>query len=137
MAKDKYHELVKQALIDDGWTITHDPLRLSGLARPVEIDLGAEKLIGAQKGMEVIAVEIKSFLGLSELYEFYGAVGQFSFYKEALDEVEPSRVLFLAVPVSVYEGLFQEPISQKVLDAHKVKMVVYDIKLRKIAAWKK
>jgi hypothetical protein len=79
MAKDKYHELVKQALIDDGWTITHDPLRLSGLARPIEIDLGAEKLIGAQKGMEIIAVEIKSFLGLSELYEFYGAVGQFSF----------------------------------------------------------
>ncbi|MCU0348484.1 MAG: fatty-acid oxidation protein subunit alpha [Saprospiraceae bacterium] len=136
MAKDKYHELVKQALIDDGWTITHDPMRLSGLARPVEIDLGAEKLIGAQKGMEVIAVEIKSFLGLSELYEFYGAVGQFSFYKEALEEIEPQRVLFLAVPVSIYEGLFQEPISQKVINAHEVKIVVYDIKRKCIVKWK-
>ncbi|MCB0519910.1 MAG: fatty-acid oxidation protein subunit alpha [Lewinellaceae bacterium] len=137
MAKDKYHELVKQALIGDGWTITHDPLRLSGLARPIEIGLGAEKLIGAQKGKDVIAVEIKSFLGLSELYEFYGAVGQFSFYKEALEEVEPIRVLFLAVPLPVYEGLFQEPISQKVLSAHEVKIVVYDIKRKSIVKWKK
>jgi len=137
MAKDRYHELVKQALMDDGWTITHDPMRLSGLARPVEIDLGAEKLIGAQKGKEVIAVEIKSFLGLSELYEFYGAVGQFSFYKEALEEVEPQRILFLAVPVPIYEGLFQEPISQKVLNAHEVKIIVYDIKRKSIVAWKK
>ena len=24
-AKDKYHEHVKEALIKDGWTITHDP----------------------------------------------------------------------------------------------------------------
>jgi hypothetical protein len=54
-----------------------------------------------------------------------------------LDEVEPNRVLFLAVPVPIFEGLFQEPISQKVLSAHEVKIVVYDIKLKKIAAWKK
>lgn len=112
-------------------------MRLSGLARPVEIDLGAEKLIGAQKGIEIIAVEIKSFLGLSELYEFYGAVGQFSFYKEALEEIEPQRVLFLAVPVPIYEGLFQEPIIQKVLNAHEVKIVVYDIKRKSIVKWKK
>ncbi len=44
MARDKYHDLVKRALINDGWTITHDPLRLSKLTRAVEIDLGAEKL---------------------------------------------------------------------------------------------
>ena len=25
MAKDIYHNLVKQALINEGWTITHDP----------------------------------------------------------------------------------------------------------------
>ncbi len=27
-AKDIYHDVVKQALIKDGWTITDDPLRL-------------------------------------------------------------------------------------------------------------
>ena len=28
MAKDKYHELVKQALENDGWLITHDPYKI-------------------------------------------------------------------------------------------------------------
>jgi hypothetical protein len=27
MAKDLFHQAVKQALIKDGWTITSDPLR--------------------------------------------------------------------------------------------------------------
>lgn len=26
--RDRYHDHVKHALIKDGWTITHDPLRL-------------------------------------------------------------------------------------------------------------
>jgi len=28
MAKDKYHYLVKEVLIVEGWTITHDPYPL-------------------------------------------------------------------------------------------------------------
>lgn len=27
-ARDRYHDQVRHALIKDGWTITHDPLRL-------------------------------------------------------------------------------------------------------------
>lgn len=46
MAKDIYHNLVKEALIADGWTITADPYRLDWIPK-WQIDLGAEKLIGA------------------------------------------------------------------------------------------
>jgi hypothetical protein len=137
MARDKYHEIVKQALIADGWTITHDPLRLSKLTRPVEIDLGAEKLIGAKKGMEEIAVEVKSFLGISEVYDFYQAIGQFTYYREALGEIEPKRTLFLAVPLPIFEGLLQEPISQKVLRNYRITFLVYDIEEKRIVQWKK
>lgn len=76
MAKDKYHNLVKQALIDDGWTITDDPLEVSSLISNFEIDLGAERIIGAEKGAEKIAIEIKSFISKSFLHEFFRAVGQ-------------------------------------------------------------
>jgi len=65
MAKDLYHDLVKELLIADGWTITHDPLRLAFGIRKVYADIGAERLIAAEKGKEKIAVEIKSFVGLS------------------------------------------------------------------------
>lgn len=27
-ARDRYHDQVRNALVRDGWTITHDPLRL-------------------------------------------------------------------------------------------------------------
>ncbi|MGC8643363.1 MAG: element excision factor XisH family protein, partial [Isosphaeraceae bacterium] len=28
-ARDLFHECVRHALVQDGWTITHDPFRLS------------------------------------------------------------------------------------------------------------
>jgi hypothetical protein len=38
-AKDIYHDTVKNALIKDGWTITHDPLVLRWGTTDVFIDL--------------------------------------------------------------------------------------------------
>lgn len=55
-AKDIYHEIVKQALIKNDWTITDDPLKLTIGGRSLYVDLGAEKLIAAQKGNQKIAV---------------------------------------------------------------------------------
>jgi len=66
-ARDIYHETVKKALIKDGWTITHDPLILRWGATDVYIDLGAEQLLAAEKEGRKIAVEIKSFLGKSNV----------------------------------------------------------------------
>src|SRR3954463_401373 len=66
-AKDHYHDCVKNALIKDGWVITHDPLRLPWGKKDLYVDLGAEQLLAAEKGEVRIAVEIKSFLGRSEV----------------------------------------------------------------------
>ena len=65
-ALDRYHAVVRAALIKDGWTITDDPLQLPIGRRTLAIDLGAEKaLIGAQRDTQRIAVEIKTFGGVS------------------------------------------------------------------------
>ncbi|MGK7919083.1 MAG: element excision factor XisH family protein, partial [Trichodesmium sp.] len=60
MAKDIFHQQVKNALIKDGWNITHDPftIRISEAVK-LHIDLAAENAIAAEKGSEKIAVEIK------------------------------------------------------------------------------
>lgn len=42
--RDIYHNQVKNALIKDGWTITHDPLRLKWGSKDMYVDLGAEKI---------------------------------------------------------------------------------------------
>ncbi len=47
MARDLYHESVKQALVKDLWYITHDPLSFKIGNTQVQIDLGAERLIAA------------------------------------------------------------------------------------------
>ena len=55
MAKDKIHEQVKNALIKDGWMITHDPFTITFGIRRVYADLGANKFIAAEKADSKIA----------------------------------------------------------------------------------
>lgn len=63
-AHDIFHAAAKAALIKDGWIITDDPLSLSVGDVDFYIDLGAEKLLAAERGDKRIAVEIKSFPAL-------------------------------------------------------------------------
>ncbi|NES25333.1 MAG: fatty-acid oxidation protein subunit alpha, partial [Symploca sp. SIO3E6] len=49
-AKDRFHNAVRYGLQKEQWTITHDPLRIEfGEDDVVEIDLGAEQILGAEK----------------------------------------------------------------------------------------
>ena len=57
--RDIIHEIVRNALEKDGWVITHDPLIIPSGGTTFRMDLGAEKMIIAEKGLEKIAVEIK------------------------------------------------------------------------------
>ncbi|MDF5717559.1 MAG: element excision factor XisH family protein [Rhizonema sp. NSF051] len=80
-ARDLYHDVVVQALIVDGWTITDHPLYLTYGGRDLYVDLGAERdAIAAQKDSQKIAVEIKSFLSLSPIRDLHEAVGKYDVY---------------------------------------------------------
>src|SRR5579885_1334412 len=103
--KDIYHQTVVDALTADGWTITADPLLLAYGGKDVYVDLGAQHTIGAEKGGRKIGVEIKSFVGISEVHELEVALGQYTLYRDILSEVEPDRLLYLAIPVRIDEGI--------------------------------
>ena len=105
-AHDTFHEAVKRGLVKDGWTITHDPYPLEFGGTDLYIDLGAEKMIAAERGTERIAVEIKSFIGPSLVSDYHTALGQFLNYRMALKFEDPTRVLFLAVPRDTYDEFF-------------------------------
>lgn len=60
-ARDIYHDIVKAALEKEYWLITDDPLRLTIGSRAVYVDLGAERLLAAEKEGQKIAVEIIKF----------------------------------------------------------------------------
>ena len=106
-ARDIYHDSVKNALIKDGWTITHDPLRLSWGGKDLYVDLGAERLLAAEKAGQKIAVEIKSFVGDSEVDDLEKAIGQYVVYHAVLAEREPTRVLYLAVSRDALQDIFK------------------------------
>ena len=109
---DVYHDAVRHALEKDGWTITHDPLTLSAGGRDIYVDLGAEQPFAAEKQGRKIAVEVKSFLGLSPVRDLEGAIGQFVFYRNLLQSQEPERRLYLAIRDTTFRGIFSEPVGQ-------------------------
>jgi len=74
-AKDIYHDTLKNALMKDGWTITHDPLVLRWGTTDVYVDLGAEQLLAAEKAERRIAVEVKSFVGRSAVEDLEKSLG--------------------------------------------------------------
>jgi hypothetical protein len=139
MAKDKYHEAVRNALIKDGWTITHDPFILKKKEAKIdyEVDLGAEKLLAAEKGVEKIAVEIKSFLKTSLLNEFHGILGQYISYTDAIEYLELDRPLILAIPEVAEARLQDHPFILHLIKKHQVKTLVYNEDEEIILSWKK
>lgn len=134
-AKDAFHEVVKIALQKDGWQITHDPYTLQAGSLELYIDLGAEKVVAAEKDGQKIAVEIKSFTGPSKISQFYTALGQFISYRAALQKQENERILYLAVPGNVYDSFFTMGFIQSLVKQNQIHLIVYDIEQEAIAQW--
>ncbi|HBQ99436.1 MULTISPECIES: XisH family protein [unclassified Roseofilum] len=134
-AKDRFHDVVRVGLEKEGWTITADPLSLKFGDSQIYIDLGAERILAAEKGEEKIAVEIKTFASDSLMFGFHLAIGQFINYQVALENLEPSRILYLAVPQEIHDTFFQSLLAQSVIQKHQIKLLVYDPPNEVIVRW--
>lgn len=136
MAKDLYHNVVKKALEDDGWIITHDPYFLEAKPHKLQIDLGAERVIAAEKGAEKIVVEIKTFAKDSFIYEFYEVLGQYLTYEEFLTDQDNERTLYLAVSEPIYRFRFLRDISvMRMCRKMNIKFVIFNVSSVKIKEW--
>ncbi len=134
-ARDRYHDAAKNALIRDGWTVTDDPLRLRYRKKDLYVDLGAEQVFGAEKGMRRIAVEVKSFVGASDMADLEVAMGQFVVYENVLSETHPDRTLYLAVRGKTYRDVFEEPIGGLLLERSRLRLVVFDEGAEEVIRW--
>ena len=134
-AKDIYHDSVKRALIKDGGAITHDPLRIQWGPKDMYIDLGAEQMVAAEKGGRKIAVEIKSFIGPSEIEDLKNALGQFILYRTVMLNTEPDRELYLAIRQVTFLELFEEPIGKLLIESEHIKLIVFNPLAEEIITW--
>jgi hypothetical protein len=134
-ARDLLHLAVRRALERDGWEITDDPLRLVVGRRSIYVDLGAEQLLAASRGTLRIAVEVKSFVGSSEVQDLEMALGQFMLYERVLRRDQPDRGLWLAVPSRIWAGLFREALGELLLEDGALRLLVIDTEQEVIERW--
>ena len=135
--KDIIHDAVRNALENDGWTITDDPfyVKIEG-GRGFEIDLGAEKLLAAEKDSEKIVVEVKSFLA-SILHSFHQTLGQYLDYRDALEESNIDREIYIALPEEAHNKMSSYPFILRRIEKYDLKIIVIDVQAKKVVKWKK
>lgn len=134
-AKDIFHETVRAALEKEAWTITDDPLYLRLGRDKAYVDFGAEKLLTAQKGQRKIAVEVKSFVGASEVHDLHEALGQYLVYQTMLERTEPDRKLYLAVSEEVFERIFTRDLGAALIESHNLSMIIFDDQAEVVIRW--
>ena len=135
-AKDFFHNTVKTSLEKDGWIITDENLFIEVEDVDFYIDLTAEKILVAEKTGKKIAVEVKSFLGASDVTEFHSALGQCLNYRSALRLTEPDRTLYLAIPEDVYKEFFIRRFIQRVIVEHQLKLLIFNPTQEEIVQWR-
>ncbi|MBE9007260.1 XisH family protein [Fortiea sp. LEGE XX443] len=134
-AKDLYHDAVKNALIKDGWMIIADPYIIKYEDAELYADLAAEKPIAAERQGQKIVVEIKSFVGKSQMYDFHNALGQYIVYRNLIQVSAPEYNLYLAIDDIVYFNFFQRPSIQLIARQNNLQLIIVDIQQEEIVQW--
>lgn len=136
MAKDFFHEIVKEALIKEDWIITDGPLTLLSRAEGgISTDLGAEKIIVAERGLTKIAIEVKSFINPSLIHDFLRASGQYNGYNVVIKYKEINRILYLAMPIFAYEKLINYDFVNAIIENLSIKFILFDEQEKTIMKW--
>ncbi|OKH36607.1 fatty-acid oxidation protein subunit alpha [[Phormidium ambiguum] IAM M-71] len=134
-AKDLFHNTVKTALEKDSWEITDENLFIKIDQIEFYIDLVAERILTAEKAGKKIAVEVKSFIGVSVVSEFHTALGQFLNYRSALRKQQPERILYLAVSFDIYDDFFTRSFIQEVIAEHQLKLLIFEPNREEVVLW--
>lgn len=53
----------------------------------------------------------------------------------ALEDDDPERLLYLAIPLDIYKRFFKNSFIQTVIQRNQIPLLVYDIEKQEIAQW--
>jgi hypothetical protein len=137
-ARDLYYDLVKNALRQEGWRITHNPLRLRLPAPSQQVrqsEAAEEPLLAAEKAERKIAVLVKSLVDRCDMADLHQAVGQVQRYRARLYATDSDRVLYLAVRQTTYREYFADAIGARLLASQHILCLVFDPRTETIVCW--
>ncbi len=86
-------------------------------------DLGAERLLAAEKSFRRV-VEVKSFIGQSDIHDLQEALGKYIMYFQILQEQQSDRHLYLAVRDKTYYGILSTDIGQLMIARASMRLIV-------------
>lgn len=132
---DIIHNVVKNAIIKDGWTITDDPYVIQYRRTMLYADLGAERPIAVEQDGQKLVIEVKSFVGASKIQDLKEALGQYDIYRYLLEATAPDRKLYIAVSAVVYKSFFNQDVIQLILTKHQLPLIIVDIEKEEITQW--
>ncbi|MFN0121645.1 MAG: XisH family protein [Blastocatellia bacterium] len=132
---DTIHGAVKNALIRDGWNITHDPYVIEYEEITLQADLAAERAFAAEQAGRKIVVEIKSFTGHSRTQDFKLALGQYNLYAGLLEITAPERKLYLAIDHRTYEKYFRQKAIELIAARFQLALLVVNVNTEEIVVW--
>lgn len=136
MAKDKIHDAVKNALINDGWKIIHEHFRIEYQELNILADLLAERTpILAERDNRKIIVEIKTFAGRSFMRDLQQALGQYKVYSEIIELSELEYVLYLAISEYAYREYFVQTAASQIIQRSQIKLIVINVGREEVVQW--
>lgn len=133
--RDKIHDAVRNALVKDGWTITADPFEIIYKKVALRADLAADRVISADRGVEKIVVEIKSFISPSPIHELQTALGQFEVYSTYLQLTDSERKLYLAVSEEIWNRFFLREEVSIIVEKYQLPFLIVNIETEEVAQW--
>ena len=92
-------------------------------------------MIAAERGIEKIAIEIKSFRRASDMKDLEEALGQFVLYNQLLKRYVPERKLYLAVTEEIGTSVFAEEAGQVLIEDGILQVVTFDPLQEEIVRW--
>lgn len=138
MANDTIHDAVKKALGKDGWTIIKEHLHLEYEELDIFVDLMAERAsFVAEKDNQQILVEVKTFGDRSFMRALQQALGQYQIYVDFMEFTGLGYELYLAVSSAVYETFLRGTAAQRIIQRHRIKLLVVDIGREEVVEWLK
>jgi glucose-6-phosphate 1-dehydrogenase len=133
-ALDNCHEQVVNALIKDGWSIIIQNEFYRYEQRSIYVDVRAERQANGHSE-NILLAEIKCFADEnSYTRDFYVAVGQYLVYREMLRQLNVQAVLFLAIPLEIYDKVFDK-VARNLINDLAIKLLIVSIETETIDQW--
>ncbi len=133
--QDLYHDIVRDALRQDGWRITHTTLQLKARAASSAGELWEGPWLIADKDERKVAVVVSSFVGRSNLTDITQTWRQLRLSRPQLHDMDSDRVVYLAVRQATYSACFGGTEGDLLLEKEHMQLIVFDPRAEVIVQW--